>query len=215
MSLICCVKMKHFPAQIVGFSTVSLYNTCSVYAWPWIWVKAVTSSHECMHHGAGVLIQTPPKNPLPRCGELLGLSQLLVTPSLSTHQWVRIRFSLPAGGKEMEIGRQGLQSMHLNNASMFKETASRTGSDRVQLCSVQSWSWSWTWSWTWSGHPCLFVFFSFGHFVKICPNVASGCHKKSKYSMLYLAFPRTMWSALISLCLHPFLPLYVLCSFLN
>ena len=136
MSLICCVKMKHFPAQIVGFSTVSLYNTCSVYAWPWIWVKAVTSSHECMHHGAGVLIQTPPKNPLPRCGELLGLSQLLVTPSLSTHQWVRIRFSLPAGGKEMEIGRQGLQSMHLNNASMFKETASRTGSDRVQLCSV-------------------------------------------------------------------------------
>lgn len=99
MSLICCVKMKHFPAQIVGFSTVSLYNTCSVYAWPWIWVKAVTSSHECMHHGAGVLIQTPPKNPLPRCGELLGLSQLLVTPSLSTHQWVRIRFSLSAGGK--------------------------------------------------------------------------------------------------------------------
>lgn len=83
--------------------------------------KAVTSSHECMHHGAGVLIQTPPKNPVPRCGELLGLYQLLVTPSLSTHQWFRIRFSLSAGGKEMEIGRQGLQSMHLNNASMFKK----------------------------------------------------------------------------------------------
>lgn len=111
----CCNKIE------VGFCTVSVYNTCSVYVWPWIWVKAVTSSHECMHHGAGVLIQTPPKNPLPRCGELLGLSQLLVTPSLSTHQWVRIRFSLSAGGKEMEIGRQGLQSMHLNNASVFKK----------------------------------------------------------------------------------------------
>lgn len=58
------------------------------------------------------------KKPLPRCGELLGLSQLLVTPSLSTHQWVWIRFSLSAGGKEMEIGRQGL---HLNNASVLKE----------------------------------------------------------------------------------------------
>lgn len=104
-----------------GSCTVFLYNTCSAYVWPWIWVKAVTSSHECMHHRAGVLIQTPPKNPVPWCGELLGLSQLLVTPSLSTHQWVRIRFSLSAGGKEMEIGRQGLQPMHLNNASMFKK----------------------------------------------------------------------------------------------
>lgn len=116
---------KHFCSNKMfeaGFCTsVSLYNTCSVYVWSWIWVKAVTSSHECMHHRAGILIQTPPKNPLPRCGELLGLSQLLVTPSLSTHQWVRIRFSLSAGGKEMEIGWQGLQSMQLNNASMFKK----------------------------------------------------------------------------------------------
>lgn len=115
---------KHFCSNKMfeaRFCTLSLYNTCSVYVWSWIWVKAVTSSHECMHHRAGILIQTPPKNPLPRCGELLGLSQLLVTPSLSTHQWVRIRFSLSAGGKEMEIGWQGLQSMHLNNASMFKK----------------------------------------------------------------------------------------------
>lgn len=119
-----------------GFCTVSLYNTCSSYVWPWIWVKAVTSSHECMHHGAGVLIQTPPKNPVPRCGELLGLSQLLVTPSLSTHQWVRIRFSLSAGGKEMEIGRQGLQSMHLNNASMFKKWPHGWEVIGVQLCLV-------------------------------------------------------------------------------
>lgn len=115
---------------------MSLYNTYSAYFWPWIWVKAVTSSHECMHHGAGILIQTPPKNPLPWCGELLGLSQLLVTPSLSTHQWVRIRFSLSAGGKEMEIGRQGLQSMHLNNASMFKRW--RCGWEVIGF----TWAWS-------------------------------------------------------------------------
>lgn len=103
------------------FCIVSLYNTYSVYVWPWIWTNTVTSSHECMHHRAGVLIQTPPKNPVPWCGELLGLSQLLVTPSLSTHQWVQIRFSLSAEGEEMEIGRQGLQSMHLNNGSVFKK----------------------------------------------------------------------------------------------
>lgn len=46
-------------------SLLYLYNTCSTYACPWIWVKAVTSSHECMHHRAGILIQTPPKNPAP------------------------------------------------------------------------------------------------------------------------------------------------------
>lgn len=140
-----------------GFWTVSLYNTCSIYFWPWIWVKAVTSSHECMHQGAGMLIQTPPKNPLPWCGELLGLSQLLVTPSLSTHQWVRIRFSLSAGGKEMEIGRQGLQSMHLNNASMFKR---------------------WPCGWEVIGFTCAwseagFLVFIWS-FVRICWNGSSG-----------------------------------------
>lgn len=119
-----CMEREHVCSSKIfetGFSTVSLFNTCSAYVWPWIWVKAVTSSHECMHHRAGVLIQTPPKNPVPWCRELLGLSQLLVTPSLSTHQWVQIRFSLSTGGKEMEIQRQELQFMHLNNASMFKK----------------------------------------------------------------------------------------------
>lgn len=139
------------------FCTVPLYNTCSVYVWPWIWVKAVTSSHECMHHRAGVLIQTPPKNPVPRCGELLGLSQLLVTPSLSTHQWVQIRFSLSAGGEEMEIGRQGLQSMHLNNASMFKK-----------------WPHGWEgigFSCAWSGTGFIVFIWSIA---SVCLNVSSG-----------------------------------------
>lgn len=153
-------KKKHFCSNKMfeaRFCTLSLYNTCSVYVWPWIWVKAVTSSHECMHHGAGILIQTPPKNPLPRCGELLGLSQLLVTPSLSTHQWVRIRFSLSAGGKEMEIGQQGLQSMHLNNASMFKK-----------------WPHGWEvigFSCAWSEAGFLVFIWSF---VRICWNGSSG-----------------------------------------
>lgn len=105
----------------LGF-VLYLYNTCSLHVCPWIWVKAVTSSHECMHHGAGVLTQTPPKNPLPRCGELPGLSHLPVTPSLSTHQWVRIRSSLSAGrGEKWKLGGSGLQSMHLNNDSMFQK----------------------------------------------------------------------------------------------
>jgi len=61
-------KGKHLCSNIMfeaGLCTVSLYNTCSILVWPWIWVKAVTSSHECMHHRAGVLIQTPPKKPSP------------------------------------------------------------------------------------------------------------------------------------------------------
>lgn len=122
MSSICMEKSISAVIKCLKLGPVLyFYIIHAAYVWPWIWLKAVTSSHECMHHGAGVLIQTPPKNPVPWCGELLGLSQLLVTPSLSTHQWVRIRFSLSAGGKEMEIGKQGLQSMHLNNASMFKK----------------------------------------------------------------------------------------------
>lgn len=146
-------------------------------------VKAVTSSHECMHHGAGVLIQTPPKNPLPRCGELLGLSQLLVTPSLSTHQWVRIRFR----GWGVEIGRLGLLFMHLNNASMFK-----------------NWPHGWEvigFSCAWSGAGFLVCCF---HLV-ICENllkwllwicgyliitclISSIASLKNKYLMLYFPF---------------------------
>lgn len=62
------------------------------------------------------------------------------------------------GGEEMEIGRQGLQSMHLNNASMFKKWPHGWGSDRVQLCSFGLEQAS---------------LFSFGHFVRICLNGSS------------------------------------------
>lgn len=152
-------KKKHFCCHEMfeaWFCIVSLYNTCSVYVWPWIWVKAVTSSHECMHHRTGLLIQTPPKNPVPWCGELLGLSQLLVTPSLSTHQWVQIRFSLSAGEGGMEIGKQGLQSMHLNNASMFKK---------------------WPHGWEMIGFSCVWNWLPCFHLVScswVCLNVSFG-----------------------------------------
>lgn len=120
--LVCKNMLPRHQENGGRFCSVFLYDTYSAQVWPRIWVKAVTSSHECMHHGAGILIQTPPKNPLPRCGELLGLSQLLVTPSLSTHQWVRIRFSLFCRGERNgNWEAKGLQSLHLNNASMFKE----------------------------------------------------------------------------------------------